>query len=299
MRKELSGNSETKRGRAAAAILLAAVALSACSHFDKEPPVADGPAVAKHFTIMVADGDTISEIAERYDVNVADVIDANDLTDKDRIYAGEVLLIPGEARAPSDDVARSVPVPRPRPQYYARANAAPPLTPASYTPDDSNSILDQAQSVIDRLGAAPRTDNDVASYQVKAGDSGNARFAWPVSGHVISPFGQSPTGERNDGINIAADLGTPIHAAASGIVTYAGNELKGYGNLVLIKHDDGYVTAYAHAERLSVNRGDHVSKGQIIAYTGETGDVTEPQVHFEIRHDTKPVDPRPLLMASR
>jgi murein DD-endopeptidase MepM/ murein hydrolase activator NlpD len=83
------------------------------------------------------------------------------------------------------------------------------------------------------------------------------------------------------------------------VVTYSGNELKGYGNLVLIKHDDDYVTAYAHAERTLVNRGDKVKKGDVIAYTGETGDVTEPQLHFEIRRDTKPVDPRPLLVASR
>mgnify|MGYP001546648504 FL=1 len=83
------------------------------------------------------------------------------------------------------------------------------------------------------------------------------------------------------------------------MVTYSGNELKGYGNLVLIKHDDDYVTAYAHAERTLVNRGDKVKKGDVIAYTGETGDVTEPQLHFEIRRDTKPVDPRPLLVASR
>jgi murein DD-endopeptidase MepM/ murein hydrolase activator NlpD len=129
-------------------------------------------------------------------------------------------------------------------------------------------------------------------------DTANApSFIWPVSGDVISNFGGPANGERNDGINIATAMGTPIHAAASGTITYSGDELKDYGNLVLIKHEDGYVTAYAHADRLIVNRGDVVSRGQVIGYAGRTGDVSEPQLHFEIRHDTQPVNPKPLLMA--
>ena len=124
-------------------------------------------------------------------------------------------------------------------------------------------------------------------------------FAWPLTGEVISDFGAGGSGERNNGINIAAAEGTPIRAAAAGSVSYAGNELRGYGNLVLIKHDDGYVTAYAHAERIIVQRGDTVTKGQVIAYAGSTGDVTTPQLHFEIRHGVQPVNPRTLLLASR
>ena len=122
-------------------------------------------------------------------------------------------------------------------------------------------------------------------------------FAWPVQGKVISRFGAESDGARNDGINIAAEAGAPIHAAAAGTVTYAGDELKAYGNLVLIRHADGYVTAYAHAQRLVVAKGDTVSKGQIIGYAGSTGDVDSPQVHFEIRHGTQPLDPGALLVA--
>jgi murein DD-endopeptidase MepM/ murein hydrolase activator NlpD len=125
----------------------------------------------------------------------------------------------------------------------------------------------------------------------------NAAFAWPVTGPIISQFGAGAGGSRNDGINIATPRGTPIHAAAGGTVTYAGDELKDYGNLVLIKHADGYVTAYAHADRLIVGKGDAVTKGQVIGYAGNTGDVSSPQLHFEIRHDTTPVDPRNLLVA--
>jgi murein DD-endopeptidase MepM/ murein hydrolase activator NlpD len=125
-----------------------------------------------------------------------------------------------------------------------------------------------------------------------------ASFAWPMEGRVLSDFGATPGGGRNDGINIAASEGAPIHAAADGTVSYSGNELKSYGNLALIKHDNGYVTAYAHAERFVVSKGDHVTRGQVIGYAGSTGDVTSPQLHFEIRkgaHGETPVNPRPFL----
>lgn len=142
------------------------------------------------------------------------------------------------------------------------------------------------------------TRNDLPAYQRPRVDTSDApSFVWPVSGEIISNFGGPANGERNDGINIATAMGTPIHAAASGTITYSGNELKDYGNLVLIKHEDGYVTAYAHADRLIVVRGDVVSRGQIIGYAGQTGDVSTPQLHFEIRRDTQPVNPKPLLMA--
>ena len=106
-------------------------------------------------------------------------------------------------------------------------------------------------------------------------------------------------GARNDGINIAAQDGEPVHASASGSVSYCGNELKGYGNLVLIKHDNGYITAYAHLGNILINRGDRVAAGQVIAYAGQTGDVTQPQLHFEIRgSNQRPIDPRAVLPKS-
>lgn len=120
-------------------------------------------------------------------------------------------------------------------------------------------------------------------------------FAWPLQGRIISEFGSRTSGERNDGINIAVPTGTPIRASASGTVSYAGDELKSYGNLVLIRHTGGYVTAYAHARKIVVSRGEVVSSGQIIGFAGSSGDVTEPQLHFEIRHGTAPINPRPLL----
>jgi murein DD-endopeptidase MepM/ murein hydrolase activator NlpD len=144
----------------------------------------------------------------------------------------------------------------------------------------------------------PRPDYSPSSatqQTVYGRTASGAGFIWPASGKVISGFGATSNGERNDGINIAMPQGAPIKAAASGTVSYSGDELKDYGNLLLIKHDGGYVTAYAHAERLLVQRGDAVTKGQVIAYAGHTGDVATPQLHFEIRHGTTPVDPDSLL----
>ncbi len=116
-----------------------------------------------------------------------------------------------------------------------------------------------------------------------------------MQGRIISAFGPKPNGQHNDGFNIAVPENTPIKAAEDGIVAYAGNELKGYGNLVLIRHADGWVTAYAHASAVLVRRGESVKRGQVIARAGQTGGVVTPQVHFEIRKGSQPVDPAGLL----
>ena len=120
-------------------------------------------------------------------------------------------------------------------------------------------------------------------------------FRWPVRGRVIAGFGNKPNGTQNDGINLAVPEGTPIKAADDGVVAYAGNELKGYGNLVLIRHSSGFVSAYAHASELMVKRGDSIKRGQVIAHAGQTGNVTSPQLHFEIRKGSTPVDPTQYL----
>lgn len=124
-----------------------------------------------------------------------------------------------------------------------------------------------------------------------------ARFAWPVEGRILSAFGAKPGGRYNDGINIKTSAGTPVKAAADGVVAYAGDGIEGFGGLVLVKHGDGWVTAYAHNEALLVARGDKVSRGQTIARAGSTGSVDEPQVHFEIRRGRTPVDPAKYLPA--
>ncbi|AXS40538.1 peptidoglycan DD-metalloendopeptidase family protein [Breoghania sp. L-A4] len=127
------------------------------------------------------------------------------------------------------------------------------------------------------------------------GDSNANRFRWPVRGRVISSFGRKAGGARNDGINLAVPEGAQIRAVESGTVIYSGNELKGYGNLVLIRHEDGWVSAYAHNSELMVRRGDTVRRGDVVAAAGSTGSVSQPQLHFELRRGNKPVDPLQYL----
>lgn len=121
------------------------------------------------------------------------------------------------------------------------------------------------------------------------------KFAWPVRGKIVSDFGNRGKGQHNDGINIACTAGTTVKAAESGVVAYAGDELKGYGNLLLIRHSGGWITAYAHNQTLLVKKGDTVKKGQAIAKVGKTGSVKTPQLHFEIRYKTKVVNPKSYL----
>jgi len=122
-------------------------------------------------------------------------------------------------------------------------------------------------------------------------------FSWPTVGKLISGYGPSAGGMHNDGINIEAPLGTPVTAAEAGVVAYAGNELRGFGNLLLVRHQGGWMTAYAHNNELLVKRGQKVTRGQMIARVGRTGNVEQPQLHFEIRKGTDAIDPVKFLGA--
>jgi len=120
-------------------------------------------------------------------------------------------------------------------------------------------------------------------------------FRWPVRGKLIQAFGPKSGGGQNDGINVSVPEGTPIKAAEDGVVAYSGNELKGYGNLVLVRHANGFVTAYAHASELAVKKGETIKRGQVIGKAGATGNVSGPQLHFEVRKGATPVDPMQYL----
>jgi len=146
-----------------------------------------------------------------------------------------------------------------------------------------------------REQAAPGATAEQPTTSSAASFDGAPAFVWPVRGTIISAFGPKGKGRDNDGINIAAPKASPVKAAGSGTVAYAGNEMKGFGNLVLIRHPGGWVTAYAHLERIMVMRDATVREGDMIGTIGTTGDVGSPQLHFEARRDGKPVDPELVL----
>jgi murein DD-endopeptidase MepM/ murein hydrolase activator NlpD len=142
---------------------------------------------------------------------------------------------------------------------------------------------------------APTDPLDKEAAKLAEGNGAVPKFRWPANGRVIAGYGPTTNGQQNDGINIAVPENTAVKAAEDGVVAYAGNELKGYGNLVLVRHPNGYVTAYAHAKELLVKRGDQVKRGQVIARSGQTGNVNTPQLHFEIRKGSSPLDPTRFL----
>lgn len=172
-----------------------------------------------------------------------------------------------------------------------------PITAAKAKPQPQTasapSILPEPQA---RVVAESNSLDNPASTPLPTASSG---FVWPVKGQVISQFGPKAGGEYNDGINIAAREGEPIVAAADGEVVYSGNELRGYGNMVIVRHPGNIMTAYAHASRILVNKGDRVRQGAAVALVGKSGGLDKAQVHFGIRKDKEPVNPMEYLGASQ
>ena len=227
---------------------------------------------------VVQSGDTLMNIARRSGVTLSALARANKLQTTAKLSIGDRLTIPPGGHA----VAAARPAPAPQPQV-AQARALQPQKVASLPVQQSANVAKEE----------PRP----AETAVKTAEPSGAmpQFRWPVHGRVIAAFGSKPNGTQNDGINLAVPEGTPIKAADDGVVAYAGNELKGYGNLVLIRHSNGFVSAYAHASEIMVKRGDTIKRGQVIAHAGQTGNVTSPQLHFEIRKGSTPVDPAQYL----
>lgn len=205
---------------------------------------------------IVAKGDTLYNISKRYNVDMPTLSRTNDLQAPFTLKIGQKLLMPGSIVTKQTPEVKTVSA-----QRYQKA----------------------------------KTSNYVAPTYVRPSAKRKQKFAWPVQGPVISKFGPIAKGRNNDGINIKAARGTTVKAADSGTVAYAGNELKGFGNLILIKHNDGWVSAYAHNESIRVRKGQKVSKGAAIATVGSSGGVGTPQLHFEIRAGKKAYNPLAYL----
>ncbi|GAB4135336.1 MAG: LysM peptidoglycan-binding domain-containing M23 family metallopeptidase [Rhodothalassiaceae bacterium] len=237
--------------------------------------------------VLVRRGDTVYGLARRYNVPLEAMIAVNGLESPYRLAVGQSLSLPAQRRHEVRKgetlyaIARRHDI---EPETLARANNIAP--PYRLAVGQSLAIPNSADT---ELKVAARSSPRLPVP--RAGDG----FSWPLSGAIVSHFGPKEGGLRNDGINIAAPRGALVRAADHGVVAYAGDGLKGFGKLILIRHEGDYVTAYAHNERLLVARGDVVRKGEAIAHVGSTGGVRDPQLHFEVRRGVKPLDPLTVL----
>ena len=247
------------------------------------------PAPREH---VVRAGDTLYDISRAYGVDVSSLARINRIVPPYRILPGQTLRLP-DTTSPVFAAAR--PAPRKSPPQTSRR--PPPQTPRKSPPQTSRKSPPQAASrpappeAGPKPGVKPRKPAKRIVRVPPPPRKKGGGFSWPVRGKVLSSFGPKGGGLHNDGINIAAPKGAAVKAAENGVVAYAGNEIRGYGNLLLIRHSGGWITAYAHAEKLLVQRGDKVNKGQVIARVGHTGNVVSPQLHFEIRKGKQAVNP--------
>jgi murein DD-endopeptidase MepM/ murein hydrolase activator NlpD len=259
------------------------------------PSVAAAPAAPTGNVHVVAPGETLMSISRRYHKPLKQIADANHIPPHTHLKIGDRIVIPGRvvaSAAPAVPAAPAAHAPAPAPVVAApkaqpsRAIAAAPL-PAP-APAPAPKVTAEASPSANFAQAGGQA---TAEAKATTGAAATA-FKWPLRGRVISGF------PKNDGIDLAVPEGTAVHAADDGVVAYAGAELKGYGNLILIRHQNGFVTAYAHASELMVKRNDTVRRGQVIAKSGQTGSVSAPQLHFEIRKGSTPVDPMQYLPSS-
>ena len=251
----------------------------------KAVPAASAPA-GSH---VVAPGDTLTRVARTHNTSITELARLNNIPPHTKLKVGDRLTVP------ANRTARAAPAEPPR-AAQAKALSAPAISKteakAKPQPKAAPPVATPQQP---ELASVATPESEPATPNVVRASHGGMSFRWPAKGRIIAGFGPRTNGQTNDGINIALPEGTPIKAAEDGVVAYAGNELKGYGNLVLVRHADGYVTAYAHAKELLVKRGDPIKRGQTIARSGQTGNVDAPQLHFEIRKGPSPIDPMPHL----
>lgn len=252
-------------------------------------PAQSGGAV-NSFTHTIASGESLYTIARRYEVTTQALVLANNLSSPDKIVVGQKVIIPGRpdllaTKAPTTLVASAAPMAATTPNQHALPQAAPnalqAATPAA-APVAAPAQAAPAQAAPAQVANVPATEPAM---------SGNDKFRWPVSGRVLVDFASS----KGTGINIEVPEGSAVKAAENGTVIYVGSGVEGYGNLVLIRHPNGYVSAYAHLQSMSVAKGAVVGRGDTIGAAGMTGSVTKPQLHFELRKGATPVDPLPLL----
>lgn len=241
-------------------------------------------------------GDSLAGVAQQYGVDESSLARTNNLQPPYNLHADDALVLPAPVEqaagpplftAPPDDTNLRPPGPG-----NARNTNNPPAPPPEKPVPGS--AAPEATAVYTPPAATPADNAPLPAPPPRGGN-----FLWPAKGKVVESFGTNADGTHNDGINISAPRGAPVRASDTGVVAYAGNELRGYGNLVLVKHAGGFMTAYAHNDSILVKRGETVKRGQEIAKVGSTGISGAPQLHFEIRRGTKVLDPDQYLPSTQ
>lgn len=279
-----------------------------------QPMTPPSPAVLAKYdgTYTVKKGDSLYALSLQMKVPMAELQQVNGIADVRKVRPGAILKVPSSsalaqapaAAAPGTASVAAVPAEAAKvPAAVAQAESA------RAAPVANQPVVINAKKVaaidMTRSDTAPETEaapvapveKGAAGPSAAAGAAGSAmgKLRWPAKGKVIGQFGPRPDGTHNDGVNLSVPQGTEVHAAEAGEVAYSGSELKGYGNLILVRHPNGWITAYAHNDELLAKRGDKVKRGQVLAKAGKSGQVDQPQVHFELRQGSKPVDPTPFM----
>ena len=261
---------------------------SAAVQLAENPAVTASPSLVavppNAYVHVIESGESLYTIARRYDVTAQSIVQANGFTSPDKIYVGQKIVIPGRAdllaaKGPAKPLAgddRTI-VPDTK---MAMVDSTVPTPIASDALEEDEAVVETAEQ-----------SKPLVQPAVEPTLSGADKFRWPVSGRVLVDFAAS----KGTGINIEAPEGAAIRAAENGQVIYVGDGVEGYGNLILIRHPNGYVSAYAHLKESRVQKGDVVSRGDQIGIAGMTGSAKRPQLHFELRKGATPVDPIPLL----
>ena len=251
-------------------------------------------------------GDTLNTISKMFGVSVSETARLNNLSDPYIIRQGQILRLPSAQPKLEEEFAANPPPPRSLTSEELEATQAPMKVGAV-----ESEVLPPPDGAVAKSGPFPpqpeakavpaESQKTAATAATKPSPApkipprGSGKFMRPVDGKVISNYGPKEGGLHNDGINIKAARGTPVRSAENGVVAYAGSELQGYGNLILVRHADRWMTAYAHLDKILVKKGEVVKVGQSIGTVGATGQVDSPQLHFEIRRGTQAVNPDPYL----
>lgn len=269
--------------------------------------------------VTVGRGDTVYSIARRHKLSPRDLIEANGLRPPYELTVGQRLVLPqgsihtvqsGEyiamiAKRYNADTFALARINGIRPPYtifpgqklrIPRSGDAPLNVQVANRSKTTSTLWIEPKGTPQPTAQRTRSSAQPKAKVPEPPRRSGAKFSWPLKGKLLSNYGSKEKGLQNDGVNIAAARGTVVKASENGVVAYAGNEIRGFGNLLLIKHDGGWVTAYAHNDTLLVKRGDKVTRGQNISKVGSTGSVTVPQLHFELRKGSRAVDPHKYLM---